>query len=777
MNDYETAVRALKHAVDHPDAFSADDIETLTEIVKAGKPAPERAADLGEGGSMFGPTGIDVGSPAEAQLGATREKFEGEERARQEHPGIVKALEQSGLPHGMPVPEAISKGQRGRIESEHYDPGLRSASQRKDMYADPVFMAPPKPPAAPSPGLVPSFGMPWVGHSAAMPETPTPRSYYEPSVDKFHAQLAPVYGEKVYSMGSSSPEYKEWADLQWKQARAEAEQKGESIIRHEYANPHDSPEYKGRETAHHVSDLARGMAHGFAGPLAGAAGIEEPGSGGFGLAGELGGAYFNPFFRAAEAAIPVKGAVSGAVAGALGMGGMSAAGKLADENRGSLSETATDVAKDALLGGALGGVGGLFSGGLARQGEKLRRETNLGELERGGYAKPSMVSGIKPTEKITEAENLARERGFVDARSGKPLVVEREALTLEKPFVEEARARQASGKEFGSQAEREIYEANKRLRVSAKPIVDALEEAKQARLDREGRPRTSVAAREIRAIDREIQNYIDPELSDMAGQPIARLYDPKEIDGVIKDIQAMDPKALARGAPTGRQPLPDFEKIKAAAHALRDQIPGGTEFVPAGLESTIVDDLGKKRTLRDYSAFKHESAKDIQAGARQRGMMGLPEGQVPETLSASESTKLQSTLRRYGDEGQHEADEAIRDFAKATGKTPSLDLMRAYKAYEALREQAKVMGRLRRGGLPSRESLSGKSVALRLDPALRALAPKVGRLGAFGALAGEKARPLVPRFAGMFGSELNGPEEPLTLDEVNQALATQGTRP
>jgi hypothetical protein len=776
MDDYEVAKKALQHAVDHPDAFSADDIESFTKIVEGGKasaaPAekvPSTQADFGEHSSL-GPTGLDIGSPADIQLEQTRLGHEGRQKAEMEHPKIAKALSAAGVTPGMPVPSLDEQKRQRREALDVYNNDLPSASRRKDLFEPPEYTPPQSLAMFPGQMGYQNFAQGKV------------KIFTEPSVDEFHAELGPVYGEKILREGKESDAYKEFADTKWKHAVEQAKEKGIAAVRNDYRSRPDPHVGVTQQIAGLLGSGIDAATFGLGSKLIDKAGEDAPMTlsqakeGASPLAtgaGTLGGSLMNPAFLAAEAAIPVKGALSGAAAAGLGAGSnslLTSAGRAATGEDVSPGEAAKSALLDTALGGTLGFVGGAASKEIAKKGEEL----GMKSLEEGGYAKPSLWSGIRPTEKITEAEGAAKKFGFQDAKTGKPLVVDMEATRLEKPFVEEARARQASGKEFGSRAEKEIYEANKRLRVSARPIVDALEEAKASRLDREGRPRTSVAARDIKTIDREIQNYLDPELSEMAGEPVARLYDPKEIDQVIKDIQSLDPKALQRGAPTGRQPLPDFESIKQAAHQLRDQIPGGTSFVPEGLETTMVDDLGKKRTLKDYSAFKHESAKDIAAGARARGMIGLPEGTVPETLGANESRSLQSSLRKVGESGpgQHEADQVIEDFARATGKTKSVDLMKAYKAYERLKEQAKIMGRLRLGGLHPQESLSGHGMALRLQAA----GPTLGKAGRLSGAIGKTGRQyLPPLMAGRFGSELQGPEEPLTLDEVNRRLDPFGS--
>lgn len=770
MNDYETARAALQHAIDHPDAFTADQIDALTEIVKAGRP-PESYTPMSE-------TGPEIGPPTVTQLDARKRKQQGIERAEREHPEIVNALKASGLPAGMPIHTAEENMEASRGQNESYDEGLASASHRKDFFAPPEYIAPPKPAAAGGPA--PAFGMPGVSFNTALPDIPKVVSYHEPSVDEFHAELGPIYGERILRKGSESPEYQEWADKKWQERRQLAEQQGESIVRVAYGKGGADP---------NVTGFSGGLMGGLLGPLAGhlppsstfpdaresAREMEKASHGGAGLAGELTGAYFNPFFRAAEAALPVKGAISGLRVGAAGGGGMALAGDIARKVEGenvSPGEEVKDFAEGAALPGALGFLGGGLGGVLGRQGEKLRNETNLGKLERGGYARTSVLHGLEPGPEMVEAQDLARKQGFVDKATGEPLVAKREALSLVKPFTEEARAREASGAKYTNETKQAIYEANKNKLISTQPVLDAIEDAENSssRVDHEGRPLTPEAARELRQLAKMKEYLIDPEFTQLAGGRVARALEPEAVDGFIKQIQQLDEKALRQGAPTGKKPLPDFERIKAAAHGLRDQIKMLGEETPR--EDLTAAQTPSKANKGGYSKFLRERSDEMAQRNNERQILGLPtrdQGMkiLPENLDFDKTTAVRNSIMN----AEPEAEQTLHDFAEATGKTGTLDRLRAYQAYDALKKQMAIIGRLRLGGLHPHESIGGKGIAFRLDPVLqKILAPGAAGTSRLGPMMRHRlGGPLESILAGDIG-----PSHPETIDEINELLNQGG---
>lgn len=755
--EYQTAKKALKHAIAHPDAFSADDLDEFSTIVEGYKTQ--------SGSGVVSETGPEIGPPTVAQQEARerrqKEKQAGE-RALAEHPELAKALQATGLPIGMPLQEA----RRSRFAREVQDKNLPSASGNKELYRPPEFTGPNSLGAFPE---TPSADKPAPIGSAKGGKTTV---FYEPSVDEFREETASIYGDKVKGFDKGSKEYRAYADKKYMEAYDNAEKQGLSIVRAEYV-PNDKLRSE-LLTARNVGGAFVGAADAATAGLASkvAAGspeerermksLQERAPGAVTAPAELAGSLANPLFRL----IPGPGAGTGflrgvgrrALQGGVGAGATTGVESAVDEV--PLEEAAKRVGMSFGLGAGLGGLGGLVTEGSRIHGENLRKTTALGDLEKRG-ARTSVRKGIVPGPVLAAEERAAAEAGYIDPVTRQPDVAAYHAANAEEAATTAARREQGLGEQRAAEAKQKIYDlpANQKT-ISAQPFVDKLEEVRDSLLDETGRPRSPVAERQVVAIDKwlETSRAQGGKYSLSRGAP--KDFTPREVDQLIQDLQSYDPKAVAQGVPgAAKEPLPEYNALKKTLHEMRDQIAGGTEDVPEGLEAEITDKQGRSRTVRDYSAYQHGLAEDQATAARQRVMAGLPEGEVPERLSGNQSKQFQGTARNYGKGG--EGDQALERFA---GKE-RLEPIKSANQLRDLRDASAMEWRLRMYGLlpVPLGTTSSKGLRLRLDPALRKLsrAPNLG----FGApIAEPETRRL--RLGGRT-------EDELTIDQISAILAAR----
>lgn len=774
--EYLTAKKALRHAVENPDAFSADELEDLTSIVESYKP---------EGGSaptLVSETGPEIGPPTVAQMEA-REKVKRGRKKAAEHPEIVRALEASGLPVGMPVEEAKKK-RRSDFLHEVENNNLPSASKIQDLFAPPEY-TPPQ-----SLGV---FGDP-IGFGGM-----TKGSYdvhIEPSIGQFRSEARPVYGDKVDELDTTSQAYKAYADKKYQMAYDQAVKSGRGLIRPEYIlNDKKREEMKiGLGLGGGLVSLADAATAGVAsrtapGDAKKVTALAEGAPDAVTLPAELTGAALNPLFRMFPAISKGtsfgKGVAKQALRGGAAAGGTTAielAARKASGEDVSLEDAAEAIGKSAVLGVGLGATGGLITEGARLHGENLERTTPLGELRKRG-AQTSVTKGIKAGPVLEAEERAAAEAGFVDPITREADVPAYHASRLEEPMTTAARREQGLAEQRAAEAKEAIYElpANQR-KISAEPFVNKLREVRRSLVSAEGRALSPASERQVGLIDRFLSSAQErvPDLEAEAagrwitpGMPepepkfklVPRKYTPREVDKLIDDLQSYDPQAVKSGVSSERDPLHRYNELKKAAHEMRDQVRGGTVDVPEGLETEIVDKQGRKTTLRDYSAYEHGLAEDQAEAARRRVMAGLPEGEVPERLSGNQARQLRGATEKYGSGG--ESDAATEYYAERAGKKAELEPIRSARQLADLRKKAKVSYSPRLhmiGPVPIpilAGSMTGTGARLRLDPALRSLS-------------GAKS---LGRFAPAAASRLPGLRRPgevdeMTIDEISAMLAS-----
>lgn len=727
-------------------AFDVPTAEQMKTKEAPAPPAPPGAFD------------VPTAEQATAQR-AARQKVEAS------NPEIVKALTSSGL-----LGTSAAAQEHSRSFEQNYDRNLPSASQRPELFRPPENFPADSLSAFPSM----AYGVPTKSGKRIV--------FHEPTVEEYRKERG-IIGES----SDASDDYKEWADRKYAQAYDDAEKKGVAIIRHDYELNKDTPSHRNDAFAQNFTGAVGGYAQGsglsslvpVGAKIAGVSPDElaqgerdiERAPGAARALGTLGGFFFSPAGKYInKAAAPGTSVLKGTAQGALRAGAASGAQTAVDTGvRKYVSgedisgeEAVSRVGRSTGLGIIMGLTAGLPANAARRASEKLRENTPaLPALEKRGLT-TSTTSGVEPGPALQGTEDAAREAGFVDPATGKVRTKAYLASELEQPAATTARLEQGTAEARAADAKRGIYNLpENQRRISAEPLVAKLEEARGDLVDNSGKPLSPTSARQVKVIDdwlgrvrRESGQY-----TLQRGAP--RDFTPKEADKLIQDLQSFDPVAVKSGASAEREPLHRYGEIKRAAHEMRDQIRGGTEDVPEGLQTTITDKQGRETTLHDYSAYEHGLARDQAEEARRRVAAGLPEGEVPERLSGNQSKQFRGVAENYG--GGGESDTALEHFA-GPGGGGQLEDIRSASQLEALREQSKARWSLNLYGgmIPiPRLQVSGTGLRLRADPALRAMSRGGPRSAALAPAAEQEYR----------RRRAPEPANPETIDMISRMLS------
>lgn len=436
----------------------------------------QRPANLGEGGSMLGPTGMDM----------LAEKIPVAESPDDK---VMQLMQDPNIKRGMKLsPKFDMAGDSDEYNKTHDVNDTQSASQRRDL-TRPAEHIPPPPPNTVYGGMNPldMFGASLEQARSNLPELVGGKveHYLEPPVSQFRRDMAPMLlaqGIDPNSLGHESPQYKEYSDQRWAELYDQAKTEGRSIVRNAYSKPRTF----GDKVEIGVTDAA-GMG------VAAAVGADEAAFGGRGrrmaadlmtptpakfkttLGKSLGGGLDKWFpgsspdqfattaaetlGRSSEQSPEYKGQlqnyerlaesspgarVAGQMLGAgssIGMGGLASRGvggfgALAGAARGAASATGTgtslafsedrlpgagELARDAALGAPFGMLGGIH-------GKRLRETTPLSNIEDAGMGETEMLRGVRRSpraveiqEKATAAMGPGREKDYLVGELEKPM--------------------------------------------------------------------------------------------------------------------------------------------------------------------------------------------------------------------------------------------------------------------------------------------------------------------------------------------------------------------
>lgn len=756
---YEVAKRGLQAAVDEPDAFSEAEIRQLSKIVsdfqdesiKIEKP-------LGEGGSMFGDTGMDM---LEKRI-TSPEQHGTRDKMRAENPMIAKALNLSSEAQPV-IPDETNEEKDARYleyRDKYFDDNLPNASKRKDLSAPPEFHVQAPTPQATNPLEAFSSSIGKARENLPAFAGGKVEHYLEPPVAQFQRDMAPVLGPRVANMGIETDEYKEYADQLWQDIYNKAQQEGRSVVRTRY------------KEAKSWRDKAEGAAAEGIGALAGAArGVDEAAFGGVAseMAATLSGGgdeQVKNFKRLSEsneiahtAGQVVGGAASlgagtlaskgitKALGGLAGYGSAALRGGLAAAGSGAAATASMAAADDRMpgwgelaLGAGLGLPFGLLGG---VHGKQLRDSTALGQVERAGVGETSMLSGIKKTR---TGEAISERAQFRMGQPGRE--VDMLGKDLEKPLATAGRGLETgTARDIGEEQSKYFSLMEDERKPLGSFVKDALDIRKNLTTpDGRALPRKDA---NIKFLDDLIDSTSTAEIVPAAGgEPLVRSATPGTINVTPEEAARMginvEHKVAAYMASGNEAPgenfmvrikprelnpreLESFKKqmdlelkmgnnpnkeemnpLLRRTREARDQFPaeGATATVDTGIE---------KIPLKGFSAQQRLASEKTADVKRRLGMAGLPDN-IPETLNDDQATRFQSSIRGYRQAGRApDVDDALRELAGLAGKSKDLETVAGMRGLDELG-----------GGIPlSRKSLL-EGARLRLDPALQFLGPAMG---------------------------------------------------
>lgn len=511
--DFDTAASALAD----PDAPA--EVKAAARRTLASLPAESAPKSQPYTPDISGPTGLDAmvagGLPTQEQADTRGRSLEQMEAVA---PGVAKALHlRENVTRSLPVPGSdpleVAKQRRAEYLEAH-DDKLPTASKRKGLEAPPEFT-----PAVPQ-GL--DFWGTLEHVRNTLPDNVGGRAqhYYEPGIEQFRRDAAPILGDRVLRLDESSEEYKEYADKLWKDIYLKAKAENRPVVRESYKNHTGAVEkgiHYGEELLGGLGSAAMGAGDtallGLPGKATDAIGAtskegRDAVAGAFPMSnalGELGGAILpqsipNMAGRGAAFAgsqIPgvakiakglgtglaadaargaVSGGVQGAAAGAVAQGGL---------NLAHDTDLSSGVDDAALLGGGLGGVGGLLGGAMSREGRNLRKDSPLGEAEKVG-ARTSVATGLAPGPRIEQLRDEARAAQIGEAHN--PDVQSMLAGRLEEPMVKEGRRMRAGEENRVGTALEKYHQMNAAERQPPDRYLGSLNTMHEKLLDVEGNP-------------------------------------------------------------------------------------------------------------------------------------------------------------------------------------------------------------------------------------------------------------------------------------------------
>lgn len=787
MIEKARAIAALRVAKQDPSKFSTDELEML--IASAEQPDP-KPSNFGEGGSMFGDTGMDV---LEKRI-TSPEQHAQVEKARGVSPAIAKAL---GVGAGGAAPVIPDESPEEKLEREKkeyldaHDPSLPTASKRKDLYAPaehlPEQFGPEAPPALDpmgafaqkvdqARGALPAFAGGKVEH------------FLEPPVSQFRREMRPILGDVVDGMGVGSDAYREYADQLWKGIYDKARAEGRAVIRTAYKDDRNGNAPLWAKAAEQglgalggvdtvlagipsdTVDVLRGRpfmgdqresmkAHSGNAPIAD-------------IVGQIGGSMLpfapgNLATRGAGKLLGEAGSLGGAVArgaagGAAGGAATSAATDIAD-NRPVSGDAA---AISALLGLPFGAAAGAAGYGMRAHGQNLRETTGLGQVERSGMGQTDVLHGVKASPK---AEAIRRE---ATDSLGPGREVDMLTRKLEEPMTKAGRRFQAEAERDIGQKKEAYFAATEDERRNIGPFVQkALElRGKGTTPDAQGLP---LHGDQLKFLDKVIGETTTVDVVPAAnGQALEKSYRAGSIDVPIEQAErygvdvgrAVQSYTTRNGKPPGddflvrispRELNPrEMEAVKdkidlalrmgdnpnrqelnplmRSAREVRDAMPSGG---PISDQMTASASTGTEEIpLRGFSAFQKGASDKTQDVVRTLESAGLPE-KVPERLDAGQAQRFFSTAEGYRTPGRTpDADEALRKLARMGNVESGLEDVAGMRELGALQKR----GKLPLQGIEVHSRfLDPLQWRLRLDPIFGGLGPGLSR-GAPGAAAGAR---------------------------------------
>lgn len=772
---YDVAKRALTAAMDEPDAYSEAEIRGLNKIladyqnegIKIEKSTSEKP--LGEGGSMFGgpsgPTGMDM---LEKNI-TSPEQHAQVQKAREKSPQIYQALNLTSQLPKQVIPDETEEEHADRVldyRKNTVDESMASASQRKDLYAPPEYHAP-KPqtqPTNPIEAFTGAIGKARESLPAFVPAGKVAH-YLEPPIQQFQRDMAPTLGPRVLQMSINDRDYKEYADQLWKKIYDDAQAKGESVVRTRYRTAKDwkeKVENVGAEVIGAGAAAARGVDEAAFGGIASEMAATLSGGGEEQLKNYKRLAESNEIAHSAgqvvggaaqlgAGGLASKG-ITKALGGLSGYGGAALRGGLAAAGSGAATNASMAAAEDRLPTGEELGYGALLGlpfglvGGL--HGKNLRDNSMLGQVEKSGVGRTSMLKGVSGTSVADEISARAL------ARMGDPnRGVDQLADELEKPLATAGRRLETGTRESIAQEQGAYFKLKEGER---KPVSTVARDALEIRKSLVSPDGNAIPGAEdnLKFLDKFIASTTSAEIVPAAGgkplvpaavhgaisltpEDAARMgidvqqkmdaymqrgnaapgegfmlrIKPRELNP--RELELMTSKldlALKQGLNPNRE---EMNQLLGSVRADRDAFGAGGPVRP-GTTATV--DTGTKQIqLKDFSAQQRLSSEKLGNVKRTLGMANLGEN-IPETLGADEAKAFQGGIRGYRQAGQAPGvDDALRELAALAGESQKLEQVAGMRGLKELN-----------GGIPlSRASLL-QGARLRLDPMLQFLGPAMG---------------------------------------------------
>lgn len=795
--EYQRALKGIAYAREHPDAISADALETLVGIVKshAAPKASSTPADFGEHSSL-GPTGGDMLSEKIPVQESPPPKLE-----RYSAPKLPpkRTIEDPSLSEEE---QALANSEETtRYRKENFDDeSPKNATRRKDLaeLAPPSFIPP-----APDPGPV-SFAHPLDAARAIAQHIENAKAALPASiggnVEHFYEPSAEEYGRFKADLeqgGYHVPSREEYADMRWKMIYDAAKQQGRAVVRDAYAGEKGIAHGLGR--AADATDAAL-LSFGNQMTLGGlgaaytkAVRHDREASGESALHPE----YATPYdetmqgdFKVAGESVPGLGEVGGGAAGILNPRGLgaglargagsavrgvagptSALGKIAAEGAagalasgaGAAIEGVTgavrderpieggDIAARAKIGAMLGLPGGLVAGLAKVHGESLREAVpELPEAEKLGAR--TSLGGVSPGKQITALEDRA-------ASEGAPSASSMMFGELEKPLVETGRTARAGAQESIAQTNREFYAKLSGKRQAVGPL---LKEATQAHAEAMGPGGELAFQQNLPKLREQIGKMADVRIADPAKPPLAGEYRMPvaaadragfDVDAALNEAGV--PREAAEGTEVAIRPRRlSAEELDKVVHGLDQMQAQGKltkEPIPRYAEMQRAAREVRDRFSPEFSQTKGANSRALADLERRLAFTGLPPEIPSQGLTADQAKALQSALESAGETGPAAAERAraIRETARQAGVGSELERAQQMRSYERLQGRNSTGGgiTLHKGGITEHLNPVSPVNRMRLDAISRMMG--VPQLGAAGSAAGGSSQATIDQISNM----------------------------
>lgn len=484
---YRKAVHAVKGG-SAPDEMLDGLMDIIDEYerenVQKSPVSASSPTNYGEGGSMLGPTGMDMlekqiipkFSPEETK----RENEAQRKKAREQNPKVFDAL---NLSASNPLPvipdETPEEANRAFLkwEDEHFDKSAKySASGRRDLLV-PAEHIPEAPPNTAFGGVDPlsMFSGAIDKARSNLPEFAGGKveHYLEPPVSQFRRDMAPVLGAQgidVNMLDVNSRPYKEYSDMRWKEIYDQAKAEGRAVVRSAY------------KEAKTVGEKVEKYAAPAIGAAASAAlGADEAAFGGMGRRlATMGNEKRAENFARLKEGNPIASVAGNIIGGAspLGMGGLAskaiggtglvrgaargAAQGMGDMTSLALSEGRLPTGGELFLGA---GLGAPFGAAAGVHGKHLRQTTKLGQIEESGLGETEMLRGIRRSSRASEIQEKATEK-LGPQREKDYLIGE-----LEEPMTTAARDLSATTQADIGKPQRQYYDMSKDVKKPQTPLL------------------------------------------------------------------------------------------------------------------------------------------------------------------------------------------------------------------------------------------------------------------------------------------------------------------